>query len=145
MSQKEEKAQTSMLLHVIGEEALAIYNTFQFEEDTGDEMKWEKVLKKFENYCMPKRNVTFEGHKFFTRSQHEHETTDQYATKLRNRATSCDFGDLKDSLIRDRIICGIVNSMVREHLLRQDDLTLDKTLQLCRSAENTWDKIQGKV
>ena len=33
MSQKEEKAQTSMLLHVIGEEALAIYNMFQFEED----------------------------------------------------------------------------------------------------------------
>ncbi|XP_030851255.1 uncharacterized protein K02A2.6-like [Strongylocentrotus purpuratus] len=137
MSKTEEKAQTSMLLHVIGEEALDIYNTFQFEEDTGDEMKLEKVLKKFENYCMPKRNVTFERHKFFTRSQHKNETTDQYATELRNRAKSCDFGDLKDSLIRDRIICGIVNSMVRERLLRQDDLTLDKTLQLCRSAETT--------
>ena len=136
MSLKDEKSQTSMLLHVIGDGALDIYNTFVFAQ-SGDSMKLEKVLDKFESYCMPKRNVTYERHKFFTRSQHVHETIDQYATELRNRAQSCEFGDLTNSLIQDRIICGMLDNSVRERLLRQENLTLDKTLQLCRAAETT--------
>ena len=136
MSLKDDKSQTSMFLHVIGDGALDIYNTFVFES-SGDEMKLEKVMEKFESYCMPKRNVTYERHKFFTRSQHENETIDQYATELRNRAQSCEFGDLTNSLIQDRIICGMLDNSVRERLLRQESLTLDKTLQLCRAAETT--------
>ena len=136
LSKKDEKTQTSMLLHVIGDKALDIYNTFTFAA-SGDEMRLEKVMEKFESYCMPKRNVTYERHKFFTRSQEVGENIDHYATELRNRAQSCEFGELTNSLIRDRIICGILDNGVRERLLRQDDLTLEKALQLCRAAETT--------
>ena len=121
-STKDEKLQTSLLLHVIGDTALDIYNTFTF--DRGDELKLGKVLQKFEEYCTPKKNVTYERHRFFTRSQNEGETIDQYATELRSRAKSCAFGDLTESLIRDRIICGIPSNALRERLLRQDDLSL---------------------
>ncbi|XP_041485958.1 uncharacterized protein K02A2.6-like [Lytechinus variegatus] len=106
-------------------------------------MKLEKVLDKFEEYCMPKRNLTYERHRFFTRSQLEHESVDQYATELRSRAQSCEFSSLKESLIRDRIICGILDDGLREHLLRLDDLTLDKTLQVCRVAEQTRTQAQA--
>ena len=101
MAVKDDKAQTSMFLHIIGDASLDIYNTFEFAQ--GDEMKLEKVMQKFEKYCMPKRNVTYERHKFFARSQHVNETIDQYATELRNRAQSCEFGELTNSLIQDRI------------------------------------------
>ena len=37
-SKKSEETKTSILLHVIGEDALEVYNTFQFAVD-GDKMK----------------------------------------------------------------------------------------------------------
>ena len=113
MSVKDDKAQCSLFLHIIGEQALAIYNTFQFE-NTDDRFKLEKVAKKFEEYCTPKKNVTYERHKFFTRNQHAHETIDQYATELRHRTQSCEFGDLTESLIQDRIIVGMIDNRVRQ-------------------------------
>ena len=106
-------------------------------------MKLEKVLNKYEEYCMPKRNLTYERHRFFTRSQLVHESVDQYATELRSRAQSCEFSMLKESLIQDRIICGILDDGLRERLLRQDDLTLVKTLQVCRAAEQTRTQAQA--
>ena len=141
LTEKDDKTQTSTLLHIIGEAALDIYNTFIFESED-DSMKQDVVLKKFEEYCMPKRNITFERHRFFTRDQQPGETIDQYATELRTRSKSCEFGELKDSLIRDRIICGIPEDSLRERLLRGDNLTLEKVMQLCRAAETT--KLQAK-
>ena len=141
MSEKDEKFQTSMLPHVIGDAALELYNTFVFAE--GESMKLEKVLNKYEEYCMPKRNLTYERRRFFTRSQLVHESVDQYATELRSRAQSCEFSMLKESLIQDRIICGILDDGLRERLLRQDDRIWDKTLQVCRAAEQTRTQAQA--
>ena len=136
MTEKGDKAQCSLFLHCIGDAALQVYNTFEFP-DENDKMKLKVVMKKFEDYCIPKRNVTYERYKFFNHTQQTHETIDQYCTELRERAKSCEFGELTDSLIQDRIICGMRDNSVRERLLRQEDLTLDKTLKLCRAAETT--------
>ena len=136
MIDKGDKSQCSLFLHCIGDAALQVYNTFEFP-DENDKMKLKVVMKKFEEYCIPKRNVTYERHKFFTCSQNSNETIDQYCTELRDKAQSCEFGNLTDSLIQDRIICGMLDNSVRERLLRQEGLTLEKTLQLCRAAETT--------
>ena len=45
------------------------------------------------------------------------------------------FGDLKDSLVRDRIICGIQDKRLREELLKIPDLDLQRCLSVCRAAE----------
>ena len=47
-------------------------------------MKLDKILDKFEAYCIPKTNVTFERHRFFTCVQKTGERIDQYVTELRN-------------------------------------------------------------
>ncbi|KAL7870688.1 hypothetical protein SRHO_G00081850 [Serrasalmus rhombeus] len=98
-----------------GDEALEVYNNFMFEE--GDEMKLDTIIEKFEAYCIPKRNVTYERHRFFTCVKKPGETIDQYVTELRNRSKSCEFGELTDSLIKDRIGCGIPDSALHERLL----------------------------
>ena len=48
---------------------------------------------------------------------------------------NCEFQDLKDSLIRDRIVFGVTDSHVRERLLRVPGLTLNKALEIARAAE----------
>ena len=40
-------------------------------------------------------------------------------------------------MIRDRIVCGIINSAVWKKLLQIPDLTYDKCMDVCRAAEAT--------
>ena len=49
------------LLYVIAKEDREIFNTFTFAEAERDILV--KFLEKFENYCIPKKNVTTESHK----------------------------------------------------------------------------------
>ena len=50
---------------------------------------------------------------------------------------ACEFQNLKDSLIRDRIVFGIADNNARESLLRVPGLTLNETLEIARAAEAT--------
>ena len=52
-------------------------------------------------------------------------------------AKSCEFGDLTESLIRDRIICGIDGDALRARLLRVQDLDLQKAITICRAVGST--------
>ena len=56
---------------------------------------------------------------------------------LRTLASTCEFNDLKDGLIRDRIVCGIRNEALRERLLRIADLSLEKATDSCRASEQS--------
>lgn len=60
---KDKKIQSCTLLHVIGDEALEIYNTFEFAE-TEDKNDVKVIIKKFDDYFEPQKNVTFERHIF---------------------------------------------------------------------------------
>ena len=65
------------------------------------------------------------------------ESIDQYATELRTLASTCEFQDLRDGLVRDRIVGGIRNAALRECLIRIADLSLEKALDICRAAEQS--------
>lgn len=47
----------------------------------------------------------------------------------------CSFGTLKDGLIKDKVVSGINNTQVKDRLLREENLTLERCTQLCRAAE----------
>ena len=53
ISAKEQKTQAAILLHVVGAEALEIYN-FIWDKD-GDDMKVKPIMDKFEAYCNPRK------------------------------------------------------------------------------------------
>lgn len=123
----------SLLLHCMGQEGIAIYNTFGIAKK--DVNNYSVLLDKFDSYFLPKRNTTFERHKFFIRSQKDGESIENYVTELKILAATCEFENLKDSLIRDRVVCGIQNDTLREKLLGQPSLTLDKCIEMCKSTE----------
>ena len=54
---------------------------------------------------------------------------------MKGLSETCEFGTLRDSLIKDRIVLGTKNKQVQVTLLNQKDLTLDKALSLCRNSE----------
>ncbi|CAC5393322.1 unnamed protein product [Mytilus coruscus] len=135
MGEKTEKEQCRAVLYVIGLEGREIYKTFNFGENEAD--KLEVLLKKFEDYCIPKKNVTVIRHRFNTRVQNPSESIDQYLTDLKLIAKNCELEHLKDGLIRDRTVCGTNSSRVKERLLREDGLTLDKAVGICRADEES--------
>lgn len=61
----------------------------------------------------------------------------QYLVELNTLSKTCEFENLKDSLVKDRIVCGILDNGLKERLLREQDLTLDKAVNMCRAAETT--------
>ena len=61
---------------------------------------------------------------FNTRNQHAGETIDQYVTDLQTEARTYEFAELKDSLIRDRIVCGIACDKTQSRLLKESNLRL---------------------
>ena len=50
---------------------------------------------------------------------------------------TCDFHAITpEEILRDRLVFGIQDGKVRERLLREADLTLKKTDEICRAAES---------
>jgi len=113
---------------------LEIYTTFEWSEG-GDENKVSRFMEKFEAYCNLRKNVTWERYMFNTCNQREGESIDQYVTDLKTKAKSCEFGVLSESLIKDHIICGILDDGTRSRLLREPNLSLAKALDICRANE----------
>lgn len=139
-SEKPEEVQCATFLHVAGEDAVKVYNTFEFAPAEAN--KLAVLKKKFKDYCEPRKNLPYIRHLFFTRAQGTTENIDAYVTDLKNKAKDCEFGDLHDSLIRDRIVCGVREDQVRARLLRETDLTLKRAIDICRANEMTSNQVK---
>ena len=48
----------AILLNLAGEEAIELFNMFALTD--GDSKKLAKVVKAFENYCIPGKNIIYE-------------------------------------------------------------------------------------
>lgn len=54
----------------------------------------------------------------------------------------CDFVSLTDSLMKDRLILGIKDTVLNDRLLGIKDLTLTQALEVCRASETTFRQLQ---
>ena len=120
-------------------QAIEVYNTFTLEE----EGNYESVVEKFDGYCNPKKNETYERYVLHSRKQLQGEPIEQFVTDLKLKAQTCQFDSLKDSMIRDRLVLGIASSRVRERLLKEDNLDIEKAIKICQAAEATERQIQS--
>ncbi len=68
-----------------------------------------------------------------------------HTSQILNTKRKTEFADLTDSLIRDRIVCGIKDNNVRARLLREADLTLEKAIDTCRANEITSNQMKMLV
>ena len=89
----------------MGSEADDIMGSFSLSDE--DSKKFGTVKAKFEAHFIKKRNVVFERAKFNTREQEEGEAVDSFITSLYKLSEHCAYGDLREELIRDRIVIGV--------------------------------------
>ncbi|XP_041472642.1 uncharacterized protein K02A2.6-like [Lytechinus variegatus] len=139
LDKKPDKVRVATLVSLIGKECYKLYTTLEESQKTTTTQILDAMKKHFD----PTTNVIFERYQFNTRNQGERETIDQYVTALRSLAETCEFDTLRDDLIRDRIVLGTNDPDVRARLLRGENLTLQKVIDVCRSAEVTKQQLKS--
>ncbi|KAJ8707693.1 hypothetical protein PYW07_011370 [Mythimna separata] len=132
LDKSSEKRKIAILLHLIGERGLNIFNTFNLKLD-GSTLS--EVKSKFDNFFEPRRNVTMSRYAFFTRRQTKSESISDFLTDLEIKSKDCEFGTLRESLIKDIFIANMDNDLshVRQRLLQEPDLTYERMQELTRT------------
>ena len=97
--------------------------------------KYSKVVEKFDAYFDIRKNVIFERARFNKRNQLEGETAEEYITALYGLVESCEYGTMKEELLRDRIVVGILDSNVSQKLQMNAKLTLEEAKKEIRQRE----------
>ena len=126
---------TAAFLICLESDAVGIYVGYKFDNDM-DNDDIDIVITKFEEYCVGQRNETFERCNFKMRVQQEGETLDVYVTALKARAKTCNFRQLQDDLLQDRIVIGVKDNATRKKLLNMRNLTQKECIDMCRTHES---------
>lgn len=132
----DEEQKIAILLTHMGEDAIEVFSTF-----TEDKSTLDKVIKLFDNFCVPNLNLAVESFKFSQITQSTDQSFDQFLTELKNQAENCQFVcscklSYADRIIVDHIIKTIPDKSVQQSLLSQTKtLSLNEVSQICRAAE----------
>ena len=135
LASKSEDVKCSFFLLVIGQEARDVYNTWTFTADEWD--KTDVLFKKFEKYCKPRKNLTVIQHMFNSRVQGVLKTADQFITDLKLLSMNCEYGELREEMICDQLVVGVYLEEVKEKLLQQPDLTIQKATEIIKATEGS--------
>ena len=118
----------------VGAEVRKVLAMFTDWASDTDQNKIQPVLQKFTAYCQPLKNVPFERYKFYSRIQESGESYDHYQTALRQLVERFEFESITpNQILHDKLAFGIRNSKVCLRLLREKNLSLEKTDEICRS------------
>ena len=129
LDKKSEAVQVANLIYAMGPEADRILDNFTMTAD--DRGKLDPILRKFDEYFTPKRNVIHERAQFYKCSQKEGESVDEYVRRLYEAAQYAEFNDKEDT-IRDKLVLGLVDSEISEKLQLEDNLTLERAIQIAK-------------
>ncbi|UYV69971.1 K02A2.6-like, partial [Cordylochernes scorpioides] len=100
------------------------------------------VKDKFNNYFSPKLNTTIERFKFNQMKQKEDESFNDFLTRIKLQIAKCKYAVMSVELLKDRIVVGIINNEIRERLLSEADLNLEKATQICIACENATNQMK---
>ena len=129
----------------MGLEAIDISETSLFTKDDGEKKDptFDESVARFDAHFLPRVNVIFERHQFFTRNQEPGESVDRYITALRKLTQTCEFGEIRDSLVRDRFICGLSTVAVKEKFAwNAEHITLETAIDKCKAAGLVKDQLR---
>jgi hypothetical protein len=133
LNTKSEESQVNTLIYSMGEKADDIFHSFRLSEADGK--KYQPVKSAFEGHFVKHRNIIFERAKFNSRKQEQGEPVDNFIVDLYTLAENCQYGALREEMIRDRIVVGIGDGHLAEKLQLDPDLTLEKAVPQARQSE----------
>lgn len=123
---EEEKIANVLLL--MGPESVPIYDQFVFNEEEDTQKKTlTNVLRYFDAHFEPVKNIIYERVRFNSLVQGDM-SIHKFITVIQSQADVCEYGTMRDELIRDRIIVGVSDNRLREYLIDLENNDLHKCI-----------------
>uniref|UniRef100_A0A1I8IKK8 Reverse transcriptase n=1 Tax=Macrostomum lignano TaxID=282301 RepID=A0A1I8IKK8_9PLAT len=120
-----------LLLYAAGEELQAVVE----ENEIASGEDYSSLAKNIQTFWDGKNNIVFLRFKFETCRQQPGEQIDQWYQRLRKAAEPCEFGTLRDSLIRDKIVAYCESERLRRDFLQTNNISLADVLKKARAKE----------
>ena len=133
LSTESSSKQVSTFLYCLGEEAESVLASTGVTTD--DRKDYATVLEKVDGFFQVRKNVIYERARFNRRNQQSGETAEQYIMALYDLAQHCNYGEMRDEMIRDRLVVGIRDCSLSEKLQLDPSLTLETAKKSIRQRE----------
>ena len=127
------KRKRALLLYQAGQRVREIFRQLP---DTGTETDYDTAKTKLQEYFEPQQNRRYAVYRFRQAKQETHETLDQFHTRLRSLAQTCNFHNV-DFEIEQQIITAGTSSRIRKRALRDPTYDLKAILLERRRAEQS--------
>lgn len=95
---------------------------------------FEETIKALDAYFRPRINPVYEAHILLSQVQKEDESIDAFVGRLRNRAKNCIFS--QENFVIAIIARGCQNPKLREKILGESNLTMEKVMKIARDIES---------
>ena len=117
----------------MGRECMQIFMNLKLTDNERKDVN--TCIAALQAHFKPKRNVVYERYVFNLCSQNSDESIDEFLTRIRKLSSSCEFGALTEELTRDKLVLGIRDEATKLLLLKEENLTLDKAINIYRASE----------
>lgn len=101
------------------------------------EKSYQELVKLIQDHLAPKPSEIVQRFKFNNRFRNEGESVAEFVASLRNLAEHCEYRDTLDTMLRDRLVCGIRDEKIQRRLLVEKELTFQKAYEIATSMEIT--------
>ena len=129
--EKSAEVRKATLKVVMGQECFRVLQQLNLTDEQQNSSA--TIINRLNDYFVPKTNIIYERFKFNTCNQSINESLDEFVANLKHLAATCEFGNLRDELTRDRIVWGIHDNNLRARMLQKKALTLTQAVDLRRS------------
>ncbi|XP_043211817.1 uncharacterized protein LOC122376161 isoform X1 [Amphibalanus amphitrite] len=132
----EDERKKALLLASVGQETYtSIKSVLSPASPVG--LPYVELLERVGRHLAPKQSVILSRFKFNQCIQEPHQSAADYVANLKRLAEKCDFGQTLDSMLRDRLVCGVKDSVLQKRLLAEEDsLTFVMAERLALAAES---------
>ena len=127
---KSQREQVKTILYAMGDSADDLLTTLHIDEDRAT---YEEVTEALNGYYHARKSTIAERAKFNRRCQKPGEPVEQFMQDLHRLAEDCEYSELREQLLRDRI--GVLDDSLSDRLQSRPDLTLADAVRLARQDE----------
>ena len=94
-----------------------------------------ELVNLVKNHLNPRPSSIVYRCKFNSRFRQQGETIQQYVAELRNLSEHCEFGEILEKMLRDRLVCGVNDERIQRRLLAESQLKFKKAMELATAME----------
>ncbi|KAK9511200.1 hypothetical protein O3M35_005806 [Rhynocoris fuscipes] len=144
---KPDIVKTAILLHLIGDQGLDIYNSFKWNSND-DKNNFQIVVDKFNQCFNGKKNILYERCRFFKCRRQKGQSVDSYINELKRIAAHCEFDSQEENLIRDQLVLSIEDENLQEAIFTEDIVSLNKVveyLKRCDGLKEQFNSMQQNI